>query len=105
LALSVVLVAIFAINIFFGYWRSNTKRFTINWILAVHVPVPLAIGLRLLLLGWNWLLLPVFVADFFVGQYAGGFIRRLLSKQGSMSLSSCLVMDLARKYHIISTKQ
>jgi hypothetical protein len=100
LALSIVLAAIFVINIFFGYWRSNTKRFTINWILAIHIPVPLAIGLRLVLLGWNWFLLPVFVADFFVGQYAGGFVRRLLLRKESIRLSSCLVMDLARRYHV-----
>jgi hypothetical protein len=73
----------------FGYWRVNTRRFSLQWVAAIHIPVPLAIGLRLLLLGWNWILLPVFVADFAAGQYIGGLVREQLSKQGRIN-SSCL---------------
>ena len=92
--LFLVLASIFLINIFFGYWRSNTRRFTLQWLMAVHIPVPLAIGLRLLLLGWNWIMLPVFVVTFFAGQYTGGVARRWLAKLLPVQLSSCLVMDL-----------
>jgi hypothetical protein len=96
MTLILVLVAVFAINIIFGYWRSNTKRFAVQWFMAVHIPVPLSIGLRLLLLGWSWIVLPVFVAVFFAGQYVGGMTRRLLTKSRPKRLSSFLVLDIIR---------
>jgi len=93
-----VLAAIVAVNTFFGYWRSNTRRFSKQWILAIHVPVPIAIILRLSFLGWSWLLLPVFVAAFAVGQFAGGQARRLLRKRRE-DLSSCLPLDVVRAFN------
>jgi len=101
IALFLVLISIFVVNIFFGYWRSNTRRFSVQWIMAVHIPVPLAIGLRLLLLGWSWVTLPVFVATFFAGQYMGGRIRQYLAKWRPMRLSSCLVMDMLQNHHLV----
>ena len=95
--IALVIVIIFLINVIFGYWRANTRKMSLEWISAVHLPVPMAIGLRLWLLGWNWLLLPVFVADFAAGQYTGGRIRRSLEKSGSIRLSSWLIGDLWRK--------
>jgi hypothetical protein len=99
--LFLVLLAIFFINIPFGYWRSNARRFSLQWLMAIHLPVPLAIGLRLSLLDWSWALLPFSVAAFAVGQYAGGKVRWLLSRRKEMRLSSCLVMDLFRVLTII----
>lgn len=96
MGLYLVLASIFLINIFFGYWRSNTKSLTLQWILAVHIPVPISIGLRLLFLSWNWIMVPIFVAVYFAGQYTGGMTRRSLAKRQPMRLSSCLVMDLVR---------
>ncbi len=93
---AIVIISILLINIGFGYWRVNTKRFSIQWVAAVHIPVPIAIGLRLLLLGWNWILLPVFVVDFAAGQYIGGLARKQLSKQPRIQLSSCLVVDIIK---------
>ena len=91
----VVFLSIFLINIVFGYWRSNTRRFSPQWIIAIHIPVPIAIALRLALLGWNWLELPLFVLAFFLGQYSGSKIRVLL-KQRSVSTSSFLITDLGK---------
>jgi len=91
-----VLICIFLINIPFGYWRSNTRRLSIQWLLAIHIPVPIAIGLRLSLIGWSWILLPAFVAAFAAGQYTGGKIRHHLAKQQHLQISSCLVIDLVR---------
>ncbi|RLC63529.1 MAG: hypothetical protein DRI01_05045 [Chloroflexi bacterium] len=102
MTLFLVLISIFVVNIFFGYWRSNTKRLSAQWIMAVHIPVPLAIGLRLLLLGWSWVMLPVFVATFLAGQYMGGRIRQYLLKQRPMRLSSCLVMDMLQNRRLVS---
>jgi hypothetical protein len=90
-----VLAAILVVNVFFGYWRSNTRRFSGQWILAIHTPVPVAIGLRLLFLGWSWLLPPVFVGAFAIGQYPAGQIRRLLRKRKG-NLTSFLAVDIVR---------
>jgi hypothetical protein len=88
-----VCASIIFINIIFGYWRSNTQNFSFQWFLAIHIPVPVAIILRLTLLGWSWLMLPVFVGAFAAGQFAGGVIRRFLRKKRS-SLGSFLISDL-----------
>lgn len=91
-----VLISIFIVNVFFGYWRSNTKKFTLQWILAIHIPVPLAIGLRLLFLGWSWIMVPIFVATFFAGQYMGGMIRHLLLTRQNRILTSSLAIDIIK---------
>ncbi len=73
LALLVVLL-----NLPFGYWRAGTRRYSIPWFLAIHIPVPLAVGLRMQA-GMTWQLstLPVFVGAFFLGQFLGGRVRRV----------------------------
>ncbi|MDD4873852.1 MAG: hypothetical protein PHE15_02605 [Dehalococcoidales bacterium] len=94
--IATAIISILIINIAFGYWRVNTQKFTIQWIAAIHISVLIAIGLRFLLLGWNWLLLPVFVADFAAGQYIGGLVRKQFSKQQRVQLSSCLMTDIIK---------
>ena len=89
-----VLAGVFIVNIIFGYWRSNTRKLSVQWVLAIHVPVPIAIGLRLAFLGWNWLMLPVFVLDFAAGQYTGGVMRKIFKKKNAQ-LSSFLFKDIA----------
>ena len=99
MTLLLVAVLIFTLNVFFGYWRANASRFSIQWFLAIHLSVLLAVGLRLWLMeSFSWVTLPVFVAVFFGGQYAGGRLRRFLEGRVSASLSSCLVMDLVRRF-------
>ena len=66
------------INLPFGFWRAGVPRFSRSWFLAVHAPVPLAIGLRFLIgVGWRVGLLPLFVGVYFAGQFLGGQARRL----------------------------
>ena len=90
-----VLSSVALINVFFGYWRSNVRKLSLPWILAVHIPVPISIALRLAFLGWSWLLLPAFVAAFAIGQFSGGQIRRLL-KKARVKLTSFLAADVFR---------
>ncbi len=90
-----ILSSVAFINIFFGYWRSNVRKLSPQWLMAVHIPVPIAIGLRLAFLGWSWVLLPAFVAAFFLGQFGGSQIRKLF-KKAKIQLSSFLVLDLFR---------
>ena len=93
---AVSFISIFLINLVFGYWRSNTKKFSVQWIAAIHVPVPVAVGIRFLLLGWNWPLIPVFIVDFAAAQYLGGEIRNRLSKQNHVPLTSWLGRDIVK---------
>lgn len=43
-----VAALVFLLNIPFGYWRANVRKFSFPWVLSVHVPVPFVIALRLL---------------------------------------------------------
>jgi len=72
-----IALMILALNLPFGFWRAGTRRFSLPWFLAVHVPVPIAVGLRVAVgLGWRLSALPVFVGAFVAGQYLGGTVRR-----------------------------
>ena len=65
------------INLPFGYWRAGVARFSRPWFLAVHLPVPLVIGLRLVSgLGFQLATFPLIVGAFFLGQVLGGWTRR-----------------------------
>ena len=75
-----VATLIFLINIFFGYWRLNTTRLSTQWLMAIHIPIALAIGVGLLLLEWNWALTPIFIAAFIAGQYEGSTLKSYLAK-------------------------
>jgi hypothetical protein len=68
-----VAAAVFLINVPFGYWRSREPARSRRWFLAVHLPVPLVIALRVLSgLGWQLYSFPILVGAFFLGQYVGG---------------------------------
>ncbi|MBI2854312.1 MAG: hypothetical protein HYX87_05250 [Chloroflexi bacterium] len=96
------LLTIFVINILFGYWRSNTRRFSRHWIMAVHIPVLIAIGLKAWFLGFGLVLLPASIAFFTAGQYAGGRIRHVLSRNKQVQLSSFLVADVVKALSMMS---
>lgn len=76
-----VAAAVLAINLPFGYWRAGVKPFSRPWFLAVHLPVPLVVALRLSFrLGWHPLTFVVLVAAFFLGQWLGGCLRRAVAR-------------------------
>jgi hypothetical protein len=71
-------VVVLLLNLPFGYWRAGTRRFCLRWFLAVHVPVPLVIGLRLASgIGWQMATFPILVGAFFGGQFLGGLFKRI----------------------------
>jgi hypothetical protein len=74
----VVASLVLLLNVPFGYWRAGVRKFSPAWFVAVHLPVPLSIALRMASgLGLKLILLPVFVAAFFGGQFLGGRVRKL----------------------------
>ena len=79
--LALVTIAVFLLNLPFGYWRGKVKKFSLQWFLAVHLPVPFVIALRFLGgLGFQWFTYPFLVGAFFLGQYVGA--RYVKSKSG-----------------------
>lgn len=71
----IVAAIVFVLNLPFGYWRSRARRFSAQWILAIHLPVPLVIACRILSgLGWHFITFPVIFGAFFLGQFVGGKI-------------------------------
>ncbi len=71
--------AIAVLNLPFGCWRAGVRKLSPAWFLAVHVPVLLAVGVRLGLgVGLRWTTFPVLVAAFATGQFLGGRLRRFL---------------------------
>jgi hypothetical protein len=90
------LIIIF-INIPFGYWRANVKRFSSQWIAAIHIPVLIVVLLRIYTnLGFNLYTYPILIAAYFLGQFIGSkiHIRRITLELEPVT--SCLVMDIYR---------
>lgn len=84
-------------NLPFGYWRANVKKFSLQWVLAVHLPVPFVIALRLLSgLGFQFITYPVLVGAFFGGQILGRYFFNYRKNRLIYPLSSCMVCDIIR---------
>lgn len=76
-----VAAAVLVLNLPFGFWRAGVPRFSRSWLLAVHVPVPVVVALRLLSgLGFQLATFPLMVGAFVGGQLIGGAIRRLSTR-------------------------
>jgi len=76
-----VAALVFVLNLPFGLWRARVRRFSWPWILAIHLPVPLIIALRIYGgLGWRFITFPVLIGAFFAGQFAGGKAGHLLNR-------------------------
>lgn len=94
--LLLVSLIVLALNVPFGYWRANVKRLSLQWFLAIHIPVLFVIGLRLAFhLGFAWYTYVVLVFAFFLGQQFGSLMIKRLRRICD-HVSSCLVMDLLR---------
>lgn len=95
--LILVTITIFLFNIPFGYWRANVKKFSIQWVLSVHIPVPFIILLRVYSnIGFALYTYPILVGAFFTGQLVGKYFFNRRKNLGQLPLTSCLVMDLVR---------
>ena len=95
--LALISLITFLLNLPFGYWRDNVKKFSLQWILAIHVAVIFVIIERIFSgIGFAFITYPVVIGSFFLGQYLGGRIHRYFKKNNICSATSCLVMDLFR---------
>ncbi len=90
-----IAILVFLLNLPFGYWRANVRKFSLFWFLSVHAPVPFVIALRLLSgLGFHLATLPIMIAAYFGGQFAGSKIFHMRKNREGAQVSSCLVWDL-----------
>jgi hypothetical protein len=94
--LILITILVFLLNIPFGYWRANVKRFSTQWFLAIHIPVPFIVALRIMSgVGFGWETYLFMVGGYFLGQQFGSIIIKWV-RERCQQVSSCLVMDLVR---------
>ena len=87
---------VFLFNIPFGYWRNNVKKFSLQWFLSIHIPVPFIVGLRFASdIGFAWHTYVFMVSAFFLGQRMGALIQNKIKKV-MPAVSSNLILDLTR---------
>lgn len=73
----IIAILVLLVNVPFGYWRANYNKFSWQWFLAIHLPIPAVIAMRLFSdLGWQFVSFPVLISAFFLGQFLGGRLRR-----------------------------
>jgi hypothetical protein len=95
--LLLVTLAVFLINLPFGYWRANVYKYSLQWALAIHLPIPFIIFLRLSSgIGFQLYTYPILIAAFFMGQLIGSKLYLHRKQNGNLPLTSCLVMDIYR---------
>ncbi|MBE9535655.1 MAG: hypothetical protein IMF07_00605 [Proteobacteria bacterium] len=58
------------LNLPFGYLRGRSRKFSFQWILYIHLPVPFVIVLRHMA-GISYLFIPLMLAAAVTGQFAG----------------------------------
>ena len=77
-------VIVLLFNLPFGYWRAGARKFSAQWILSIHFPVPFIIALRIFSgLGWRLVTFPVLIGAFFAGQFLGGRIYKWRQSQSN----------------------
>jgi hypothetical protein len=103
--LFLIALFIFLFVIPFGYWRANVKKFSFQWILAIHLPVPVIIFLRIFSnIGFELYTYPILVGAFFFGQLTGKWIYEQIKNKNLLAVTtSCLFVDLFR-YWVSSEK-
>ncbi len=95
--LILISIIVFILNIPFGYWRANVKQFSVQWFLAIHIPVPFIILFRLYSgVGFEPITYIVFFSAFLLGQLKGIRIFERMKATSVMPLTSCLVMDILK---------
>lgn len=72
-----IAILTFVVNLPFGAWRAGLRKLSPAWFVAIHLPVVLVIGMRILMgVPFRVVTLPLYVAAFFLGQLAGARVRR-----------------------------
>ncbi len=70
-----ILIAI-GINLPFGAYRTTVRKFSWPWFLAIHLPIPFIIVMRLSL-GFGWWFVPFMLASAVTGQLLGSWLYNI----------------------------
>jgi pilus assembly protein TadC len=72
LHISILVLIAFALNVPFGAYRATTARFTARWLLAVHLPIPIILLIRVTS-GYSYRVIPLLVVAAVAGQLVGSW--------------------------------
>ena len=73
----IIAAADLILNIPFGYWRENTKKFSLHWFLAIHLPIPFVVIMRIYSgLGFKLTSFLVTLSAYLLGQFIGGKLNK-----------------------------
>lgn len=73
--LAILTLLVLVVNIPFGFWRAQVKKFSIQWFLAIHIPVPFIVFARYYFdIGFAFYTYLLFIGAFFIGQRIGIFL-------------------------------
>jgi hypothetical protein len=79
-------ILVFLFNIPFGYWRAMEKKFSWQWFVSIHVPIPFVVLVRYQFnLGFALYTYPIMVLAFFSGQFLGKILNKQFSKKIDVS--------------------
>jgi hypothetical protein len=82
LRIFIVALIVFLFNIPFGYWRAKVKKFSLQWALSIHIPVPFVVLLRIYSnIGFQFITYPILIFAFFSGQFLGSKISVYADKR------------------------
>lgn len=74
MAVAMISIITFVLNIFFGYFRAREKKFSFKWFLCIHLPIPLVAFARLYA-GLDYAVIPLFLIAAVAGQIIGGKVE------------------------------
>jgi hypothetical protein len=84
--LLIVAVIVVLLNLPFGFWRAGVKKFSWQWFVAIHLPVPIVIAIRIFSgLGFALVSYPVLIGAFFLGQFIGARIGRVWNRSATQT--------------------
>ena len=78
-----VALLVFLLNLPFGYWRASMRKYSTPWLLAIFLPVPVMIALRIYSgPGFKLTTFSAVAVAYCLGQFAGGRLRNIIQGRG-----------------------
>ena len=82
MSIGVVAFLVFLMNLPCGFFRAKSEKLSKAWFIWVHAPIPFVIALRVLSgLGFKLYTFPIIISAYFLGQFTGGMVYRMLKTQ------------------------
>jgi hypothetical protein len=96
-----VALIVFVLTLPFGYWKASVKRFSLQWFLSIHLPVPLVIVLRLTSeIGWQFITYPILIGAFFIGHFVGSKLYHWWRRHAKARVTACLIWNMVKELQL-----